>query len=353
MFFLTSCNSAAMTASAEKEVMVKLPDEQAINVTIKKASLENFEYRIHLNGKIKSLRDQVIFSENAGRIVSFSVTEGDYAQAGSVLAIFDMNAIKQHMERANLEQYNAQKEYESQLLGYESLLTGKTGQEANAIKQKLKISTGLAVADQTIKELTYELNKSSIRAPFSGIIADVKVLNGQMIKAGDELFRIYDPASLLLEVNVLEADIGYVKKGKGVDIIPIGEASDRYKGYVSEINPYVDESGMVKVRLKITDHSYKKSDNKLFPGMNCDAVINVPSKKALVVPKDALVIRNGKPVIFTYKDGSAKWNDVVTGRDNGEEVEIKSGLAAGEKVIITNNLQLSHGTAVRLGKENL
>src|SRR5690606_4084492 len=84
----------------------------------------------------------------------------------------------------------------------------------------------------------------------------------------------------------------------------------------------------------------------LFPGMNCTAEIKILLTETLVVPKEALVIRNGKNVVFTLENGKARWNYVVAGRQNGEEVEILEGLSNGQKAITTNNLQLAHETPV-------
>lgn len=81
--------------------------------------------------------------------------------------------------------------------------------------------------------------------------------------------------------------------------------------------------------------------------MNASATILVPNEKSVIVPKSAVVIRNGKAVIFTYEAGLAKWNYVVVGRDNGKEVEILDGLVEGMKVIINNNLQLAHDSPVK------
>ena len=87
--------------------------------------------------------------------------------------------------------------------------------------------------------------------------------------------------------------------------------------------------------------------------MNCTAVIKAPASRSLIVPKEAVVMRSGKAVVFTLQDGKAKWNYVAVGKDNGKEVEIKEGVTAGQKVITTNNLQLAHDAPVKeVIKEN-
>lgn len=109
---------------------------------------------------------------------------------------------------------------------------------------------------------------------------------------------------------------------------------------------------MVLVKLKIASARSPREGKMLFPGMNCTATIKLPFEKTLVVPKESVVMRSGKAVVFTLEDGKAKWNYVTTGRDNGKEVEIKEGLQPNQKVITTNNLQLAHDALVKeSGKE--
>jgi membrane fusion protein (multidrug efflux system) len=85
----------------------------------------------------------------------------------------------------------------------------------------------------------------------------------------------------------------------------------------------------------------------IYPGMHGSAIIKVPSKKTLLVPKEAVVIRGNRSVVFTYENGLAKWNYVTVGRNNGVEIEIMEGLEKNVKVITSNNLQLAHEAVVK------
>ena len=315
------------------------------SVTSVATDFRNFQYYINANGKIISLKEQLIVSENGGNILSCKARAGVLFPSGSLIVQLATTSTEHRLQRAELTKFNSEKEYESQLIGYDNLLKDKSVQQADAIRRKLKISTGLAAAEQEIREADYELTKASIRAPFSGILADVKIQEGQQLKPGEELFRIYDPYALLLEVKVLEADVLLLKKGIPAEISALASDKIIYKGSIDEINPYVDANGMVSVKLKVESKS--NGHFLLFPGMNCSATIKIPFGKTLIVPKEAVVMRNGRPVVFTVEGGKAKWNYVAIGRDNGKEIEIKEGLEKGQKVIISNNLQLAHDAAVK------
>jgi hypothetical protein len=112
---------------------------------------------------------------------------------------------------------------------------------------------------------------------------------------------------------------------------------------VTAINPKVDENGLVQVSLTLT------SSKNLLPGMNARAIIRAPQSNSLVVPKDAVVFRSGRAVVFTIENGKeSKWNYVEVGKDNGREIEVLDGIPENSTVITSNNLQLAHQAPVKI-----
>ena len=97
---------------------------------------------------------------------------------------------------------------------------------------------------------------------------------------------------------------------------------------------------MIQVKLQVS------KPQGLLPGMSANAVIRLPQNENVIVPREALVMKSGRPVVFTFEDGLAKWNYVEVGEDNGKELEIISGIDHGKEVIISNNLQLAHDARV-------
>lgn len=342
--YACGATTAANDAGGEKAELPAL-EEMVTAVTTEKVILKDFEYLINANGKIRAKREQLISCQTGGRLLISRAQTGKLFAAGSLIAQLDTTIIRYRLEREQLSKFNSEREYESQLLGYENLLKGKSAEQAKEIRQKLRISTGLAGAEQGIKEALHELSRSAVRAPFSGMLADVSVQENEQLRPGQEMFRIYDPSVLLLEIKVMEADIFLLKAGMPATVAPVSMPELNCRASILEINPYVDENGLVLVKLGIQNGA-----NKLFPGMNCSAVIKAPFRKTLVVPKEAVIMRKGAPLVFTLEDGRAQWNYVSTGRDNGKEVEIKEGLKAGQLVIKSNNLQLEDGAPV---KENI
>ena len=315
--------------------------------TIKARHLD-FQYIIESSGKIRSEREQLVTSELEGKVVLCNATEGKIVGAGELIAKLESENIQFRIKRAELNRFNNEKEYESQLLGYENLLKNISASEVQNIKKKLKIAAGLSLSELDIKEAEHDLTKTLIIAPYNGVLSDINIAAGQLVKAGRELFRIYDPGSLILEIRILEGDIFLFKKGLVADVIPVAAPNRVFKATVTSINPYINEDGMVLVKLK------PKESKEIFPGMNCKVVVKVTAGHSLVVPRESIIMRGGKPVIFTIEGRKAKWNYVKPGRSNGTEMEILEGIKQGDRVIISNNLQLSHDSPIReSGKEDI
>jgi len=125
-----------------------------------------------------------------------------------------------------------------------------------------------------------------------------------------------------------------------VNIIPFISDGKEYTGRITKINPMVDENGMVKVRAEL------KNGGKLLEGMNVKILIRKPVEDRLVVPKEALVIRQGRDVVFVREDSLAIWKYVTTEYENSDSFSISEGLEEGDKVIYRGNVNLAHETVV-------
>ena len=113
------------------------------------------------------------------------------------------------------------------------------------------------------------------------------------------------------------------------------------EGKVTEVNPKIDANGMVKIKATTAN-----PDKLLVDGMNVNIILKRPIEHKLIVPKSAVLPRQGKKVVFVHENGKAIWKYVTTGVENSEEISIEAGLKEGEEVIYDNNLGLSHESEV-------
>jgi RND family efflux transporter MFP subunit len=210
---------------------------------------------------------------------------------------------------------------------------------------QLKSKSGLFSAEIDLKEAELEIEKSTVKAPISGRVADLKIKKGSLVSNGEDFMEIINTNTLELKVKVLESDINLISIGQKAEVYPVSGSKMEVTGTVRSINPKVDENGLVQVSLLVS------GSKGLLPGMNARAIIRAPQSNSIVVPKQALVYRSSRAVVFTIENNESKWNYVEVGKDNGKEVEILSGIEANSTVITTNNLQLAHQAPIQIVKE--
>ena len=137
-----------------------------------------------------------------------------------------------------------------------------------------------------------------------------------------------------------------------VIITPYSDAASGYEGRITQINPIVDDKGMVKVKAVVN------GKGRLFSGMNVRVNVHRSLGKQFVIPKSAVVLRSGKQVVFTLKKGVARWNYVQTGLENADEYTLVTGasqtdkIEEGDTIIVTGNVNLAHEAPVKIITNN-
>lgn len=336
-----ACNSQA---EESKEVDAKTVKAEPTEVSIAQVEEGVFEYLIEVNGKVEPAYEIKLMSERAGHLLSMAVKEGDFVRKGSVIAQLDQDQALLDLAKAEVQVQKTKVEYDLQA---ENMDMVRSRMEVNEelLLANVRARTGLKEAEIALEEAKLQLSKTRILAPADGQIANLKVKRGAYLNSAQEIGDLLSTQELLVRVKVLESDLPYLKSKVKAQVFPVGlEGKQGIEASLFSINPQVDEHGMVAVILKLQD------TRELLPGMNVRAILRIADRKSLMVPKEALVYRSGKPVVFTVENDQAKWNYVTPGKDNGQKVEILEGLNAQATVITSNNLQIAHDARVRLKK---
>ncbi|MFC2187730.1 efflux RND transporter periplasmic adaptor subunit [Fulvivirgaceae bacterium LMO-SS25] len=309
---------------------------RATEVEVGFAQIKDFEYLVNTSGKIEANREIILPFEKSAVIKKLNVVNAQVVRENQTLAELENEDEKMALRKAKMSYDQSYVNFQNDSLNYGS------GQFTEVIKRNLELKNNIVSARLNIEEAELNLEKTFIKAPISGVVANLMTREGGMASGGNEFCRIYDPNSLVLDANILESDVSLVEIGQKVDVYPVSRNSGSFVGTVKEINPFVNENGLVTVRIAIANSS------SLIPGMNANAVIHVPQTANVIVPKKAVTVRGGREVVFTIENGKAKWNYVESGLDNGVEIEILEGISAGAQVILTNNLQLAHDAEVAI-----
>jgi len=189
-------------------------------------------------------------------------------------------------------------------------------------------------------------------------IADIRVVEGQYVSVGTELLTVVDLDPIKVEVQVLEAELGFLSEGRRAEVRFAAYPDEAFIGSIETINPVVDpdsRTGRVTVLLPNREHRIK-------PGMYAEVSLDAEAlPDRVLVPRSAILERGQgvrRTMLFVYEPsgntGVAEWRYVNTGRENDTHVEIlREGLeqgmvAPGEVVLIDGHHYLAHDTPVRL-----
>ncbi|MEJ5352695.1 MAG: efflux RND transporter periplasmic adaptor subunit [Melioribacteraceae bacterium] len=212
-------------------------------------------------------------------------------------------------------------------------------------EEVIQSRSGLTSAINAYKraKLNYEFTK--IKAPFDGVIGDCDLVVGQRIQVGQKLCKLLDNSALKIDVGVLENDIPRINIGKNALIEIPSLSSEKFNGRIIYISPYVDkETKTCKVTVLLQNVS-----NKIKPGMFANVLLEVDNlKDRILIPKEALLVRDKRTLVFAVENNLAKWKYVKIGKENDQYIEIIDGLKPGEEVIVEGHYTLTHDSKVNV-----
>ncbi|MCP4219882.1 MAG: efflux RND transporter periplasmic adaptor subunit [bacterium] len=218
---------------------------------------------------------------------------------------------------------------------------------AGVLKDEVRKAEGFSSADAMFKKAKLDLDRTSIKSPFPGIISDIKVSKGQKVSAGTELLKIVNLQSIYLRGYALESEVRHLKAGTPVRIKFDSFPDEYFVGMVKSVSPEVDPANKT-ITIFVT---VKNDENKILPGMHAELDIEYQIHKNVIkVPRMAVLVRQERPLVFKIKDKIAIWEYVEVGPKNDEEQIIISGVSEGDKIVVDGHLTLAHQSKVKIVK---
>ncbi|WP_245294190.1 efflux RND transporter periplasmic adaptor subunit [Rhizobium etli] len=220
---------------------------------------------------------------------------------------------------------------------YAAGLNGSRGNdEASALRLKNlgvppEVIEGIARTRQVPTSMTYT-------APRDGIILERTAAAGMMAKPGDVLFRIADVSNMWVIADVPEYDLASVAFGAKADITIRSLPGRTFRGTVDLVYPEVEtQTRTTKVRIELSN-----PDGMLRANMYADVEIEAGAPNPVVaVPNSAIVDTGDRQVVFIDRgDGKFEPKDVTLGVRGDDSTEIRQGVAAGDKVVVSANFLL-------------
>lgn len=319
---------------------------EGINVSIDVIKFMPFKKQIISNGNIEALQKTELRFKTSERITSIKVKNGQIVNTGQTLAILDNAMLSNQVRKAKIDVDKAKSKLQEEKINYGVGKTADASIDANILKN-IKIKSGLFEAENALENAQLLYDQTIIKAPFSGVVASVETKTGDFITSSDVFCTLINSKNLEVVFFVLENELQFLSKSQEVSIIPFADTAKKYVGNITEINPLVDENGLIQVKAKI-----KYNDNSLFDGMNVKVTTSKAMKDVIVVPKEALVLRSNREVVFTYQNGLAKWNYVKILDENSDSYALKEGVKVGDTIIVSGNMNLAHDARVTINSGN-
>ena len=338
---LLACNGKEKQKKEDEQyARIEQQDEKTI-VKAQVAREDRFNLELVSNGKAEANRKATLNFDVADVVKKVNVKNRDRIRKGDIIAEVDDEKAKQTLEDALLSLKKAVLDLKLSIINEGFKTLDDTIKLTALRKEAMYLQCGYTSSLKAFEKAEKEYTLIKTRAPFDGIIADLEAKPYNQTSVYKSLCTLIDDSKMEVVFNVLETEIGNLHSGMEVEITPYANHKYTLTGKITEVNPRIDENGMVKVKA-VTDNQQRI----LVDGMNVSILIKRQIDHKIIIPKSAVLPRQGKKVVFVYQKGKAMWRYVTTGYENSTEVSVEEGISPGDTVIYDNNLGLSHMNTV-------
>lgn len=365
------------------------PAAGAVSVNAEPAHRGELVMRITANGVAEAQQLLSVGAEVEGKIERMAVEEGQWVEAGDLLVeIDDTELIMARDQAAENYLFRIMDFSNNQiaLSGVESSSSRGSVEGENALEflqryinsQAFETMMRQPGLDERLSELTREdlfaalatltnqrvaleraeldLARTQIFAPFSGQVAGLEASQGpnaktwpvvgQRVGSGTDLMMIIDPDPIRVRVEVIESEIGLVRAGRRAAVTFDAVPGETFTGTIETIDPVVDaERRTLSVTVRLPN-----ADRRLKPGMFAQVTLDAQIfEDRLLVPMEAVLLRDNRQLVFVVRDGRAQWEYVTIGYQNDEWVEILSdNIKEGDVIVTSGHFTLAHDVPVNV-----
>ena len=341
-------NDAANAAAAESSTAVTAVGPE--NIAVVKA--EEIKSGPALSGSLSPETQATVRSEVSGAVLQTFVEAGSSVRQGQELARIDDSGIRDAYLSAksavttadNTVQISEREAERAETLAKAGAIADR--QRDQARNQLTGAQAQAADARARLANAQKQLDKTIIRAPFSGVVSARSINAGDFVAPGNPTYTIINPSTMRLEASVPAEALSAIRIGAPVEFTVNGYSSRQFTGRISSVNPVADPSTR-QVRVIVT---IPNQGQTLVSGLFAEGRVSAESRTSAVVPAGAVDERGVRPIVVRLKNGKVRSTEVVLGiRDASTEmVEIKSGLTPGDTVLLGAARGISAGTMVRV-----
>lgn len=303
---------------------------------------QDFNHYVELQGDVKSEKIISIYPEFSGIINELFVESGESVGKGQILATIDDGGLKQQLSQLQITYNLAKTTYERQ----ERLWGQKIGSEIQYLESKSMFEA----QSKAIEQLTKQLNKTIIKAPFAGIIDNVIVKKGEVVYPGrSNLMLLVNMQEMYVESKVPENYINSITKGKDV-VIEAPMLNIALKSKIRLVANYINPLNRTyRIEAEIPSNNYK-----IKPNLNVKLKVNdYTSKDAILIMLNHINIdSNNDEYVYKIinKDGKnyALKTIIETGKNNGNFIEVLKGLTENDEIVSEGARKITNNSEVKI-----
>lgn len=301
-----------------------------------------------LSGSLEPELAATVRAELGGSVTEVRVDDGQPVKRGQVLVRIDDTAVRDAFvsaratlraaeATAQLARRNAERAERLKAAGavaerdVEDAQTAATNADGQAADARARLASAAK-----------QLAKTTLRAPFDGVVGEVTVSEGDIVQSGNALLGVLGPSTMRLEASVPVEQLSAITPGTPVYFSVSGYPDREFTGKILRVSPAVDAATR-QVRVIV---SLPNASRTLVAGLFAEGHVATERRQGIVVPRSAIDSRGIRPVAVRLKGGRVERVEVQLGLQDrvSERVEVKAGLAAGDTLLLGGAAGLPSGT---------
>ena len=330
----TVCGCGSQDAAEQQETVSRIP------VDVETVEVQDFDKLITLGGLTAAENTVQVIAKVGGmeQIKAVHVKVGDKVSAGQVLAQLDNETSAINLSNAQLAYDNAYTNYENAKQLFE--LGAVSQSDLNQLKMAYEN------ANNTLRQAQMAMDYATVTAPISGTVTMVNANVGSYATASVPMFEIANVDTLEISTGINEQNVSKIKIGQEV-LLKIHSVSDKWmSGTITEISKVMNaQTKNYPVTIALAN-----KDDDLVAGMYAEVQVAVEhAEDVLVIPVDAIVYKEAKPVAFIAQaDGTVKEKALTLGINDGDNYVVTKGLQAGDQIVVKGNGNLVEGEPISI-----
>lgn len=355
---LTICLLASSVGCSSNGQDSENPEEQIADytVSVKVAPIvrEGIASAIRAVGSVAAINHATISAKIPGKVEKIFVEESDRVDAGETLLCLEKTdlllTVRQAEAALSMAEANyskAETEWARSRELFEKGISSK--QQFDLVKSSFKVAAAsIEQADADLGLTRHQLENADVTTLFGGTVIDRYVDPGERVGSGQPLFEVARLNPVEIKIGVSDRRFSQLKQGQEASITVDGYPGENFNGLVKKIQPLIDPmTRTFKVTVEVAN-----PDEMLKPGMFARAEIRTDyHADALVMPRAALLEEEGKYYAVAVRDGKAHRVEISRGFQDGDRIEVLSGLVQGDLVVIEGAYALAQDAPVQISGE--